>query len=135
MIPLPQTEFQTDLKKSNRSPIEMWLEHFTASNSSKIVVSLTNKHIFGLFSDWIEENKIKYEVNGVKFFVRLKNLNIGGVETTRAKAGNMKAFDIVKLEQHFGLTSPIVSSTPTVAETDSTDHDDDTEEEFDESFD
>ena len=74
-IPLPQTEFQNDMKDANRSPIEIWLEDFTRQNSHKDIVKLPSNEIYSLFNSWLITSKMNYDVNSIKFFVRLKNLN------------------------------------------------------------
>ena len=66
-IPLPQTEFQNDMKDANRSPIEIWLEHFRLQNSSKGIVKLPSNEIYTQFCFWINNNNMKYEVNSVQF--------------------------------------------------------------------
>ena len=103
-IPMPKTEYQEDMKNSNRSPIELWLEDFTRENSSKHTVSLKSGEVFNSFTTWLITNNMKYEVNCVKFMVRLKNLNINGIETVRGKTSSNKEFDIAKMEVHFGLS-------------------------------
>ena len=119
-IPLPMTEFQNDLKLSNRSPIEMWLEDFTRDNSAKETVSLQCKEMFVLFSAWLSSSNIRYDVNCVKFCLRLKNLHIPGIETEHSRSGNSKVFDIAKLEVYFGIIDPPVvgASTEPVKEPD-----------------
>jgi hypothetical protein len=107
-IPLPVTEFQNDLKKSNRTPIEAWLEAFTTANSHKNTVSLKSGDVFDAFTTWVAANGFQYEVNSLKFSVRLKNLNIPGITSEHTKTGGKKVFDIYQLSQHFGLALPDV---------------------------
>jgi hypothetical protein len=109
-IPLPVTEFQNDLKKSNRTPIEAWLEAFTAANSHKNTVSMKSDEVFNAFTTWVSANGFQYEVNSLKFSVRLKNLNVPGITTEHVKTCNKKTFNIHQLSQHFGLALPDVQS-------------------------
>jgi putative DNA primase/helicase len=102
-IPLPKTEFQEDMKDSNRSPIELWLEDFTRDNSTKDTVSLKSGEVFNAFTAWLVTNNMKYDVNCVKFMVRLKNLNLDAITTQSTKLCKLKVFDIAKLEVYFGM--------------------------------
>ena len=119
-IPLPKTEYQEDMKASNRSPIEMWLEDFTREHGSKEVVTLESKDVFSSFKSWVSSHNMSYEVNSIKFMVRLKNLNIDGITTKLTKVGSSKVFDIAKMEVFFGITYDVSSENNT----------DDEEEEF-----
>lgn len=103
--PLPATEFQNDMKSSNRSPIEQWLEAFVMTNSHKDVVTLMSTEVFGKFTGWVDENKVPFEVTSSKFHNRLKNLNVG-ITTEHTRGGNAKVFNIPALLAHFGLEPP-----------------------------
>ena len=52
---------------------------------------------------------MNYEVNSIKFFLRLKNLKIDGIEDTRTKIGRYKSLDIAKLEVYFKITHDDIS--------------------------
>ena len=104
-IPLPKTEFQEDMKDSNRSPIELWLEDFTMEHSMDTTVTLRSDEVFSLFKSWISSHNMAYDVNAIKFMVRLKNLNIDGISTKPTKTVQLKIFDISKLEIYFGLNN------------------------------
>ena len=104
-LPLPTTDFQNDMKSSNRSPIEQWLEVFAMTNSHKDVVTMTSTKVFTVFTVWVAENKVSFEINSSKFFVRLKNLNLG-ISSEHTRAGNTKVFNIPALMGHFGLEPP-----------------------------
>ena len=110
-ILMPVTEFQNDMKNANRSPIEQWLEDFTIENGSKDIVTLPSSEVYKLFMAWMATNRVEYVVNSVKFFVRLKNLNIAGIENIHTKAGNTKSFDIAKLEVYFNIIPDECSET------------------------
>jgi hypothetical protein len=51
-IPIPQTEYQTNLKEIYKSPIEMWLEDFTRRHYSKDVVEQQGSESFADFENW-----------------------------------------------------------------------------------
>ena len=120
-IPMPKTEYQEDMKASNRSPIEMWLEDFTREHGNEVDVIKKGDEVFTLFKSWVSLHNMSYEVNSIKFMVRLKNLNIDGITTKSTKICNLKVFNIAKMKVHFGIDDDISSDCNT---------DDEEEEEF-----
>jgi hypothetical protein len=102
-IPLPVTEFQNDLKNSNRTPIEVWLEAFTTANSHKETVEQKSSDVFNAFTTWVTANGFQYEVNSSKFYIRLKNLKIPGITSDATRGSNTKVFNIRLLCVYFGL--------------------------------
>ena len=102
-IPLPVTEYQTDMKSSNRTPIEVWLEAFTLANSHKESVEKKISDVFNDFTTWIAANGFQYEVNSSKFYVRLKNLKIPGITSDATRGSNTKVFDIRQLCTYFAI--------------------------------
>ena len=73
-IPIPLTEYQTNLKELSKSPIEQWLESFTREhmNDGKESIELLGSEIYELFKNWCSENGIKYEIDS-----RQKQFRIG----------------------------------------------------------
>jgi hypothetical protein len=123
-LPLPVTEFHADMMDMNRSPVESWLEEFTQQNSTKTDVELTSEAVYSEFQGWLGRTNTTYHVNKAQFMVRLKNLQIDGVETKHTKTGGKKVFNIPKLEVYFGLGNlPPEDDKDTVAETDEEDGD------------
>lgn len=107
-IPIPVTEYHNDLKEESISPIELWLKDFVYENADKKEIKLKACDVFNCFNDWILEMKIKYECNSVKMIVRLKRLNIYGIQTgVHSKHGNVCVFDINKIKAHFGIGCPV----------------------------
>jgi hypothetical protein len=103
-LPMPITEYQRDLQTTNDSPIETWLKHFVTMNFDKGSIRLTSKECFDKFNEWASSVNIDYKLNIVKFGVRLKHLNVNGVEKgPPTNKGETKVFDIEKMKQHFGI--------------------------------
>ena len=99
-IPIPKTEYQTNLKEMYRSPIEMWLESFTRENSDEDIVEKLGKDTFSDFEMWRKETKVIYETSSVKLGVALSNLKIDDAITKgrHTKNGDTKYFNIQKLK-------------------------------------
>lgn len=108
-LPMPVTEYQTNLKELSESPIEKWLYDFTVQNMDKNEIKLSGTEAFEKFNDWIIENGIEYNINSVKLGVRLNNLGIDGIEKgPHTKKGATKIFNIEKLKKHFKICELIV---------------------------
>ena len=110
-LPIPQTEYQANLKELSKSPIEQWLESFVRENSDKEEVELYGNEIYNLFREWCINNGIKYEITCVKLIVRLTNMKIDGV--TRGKHTNKgwtKIYNISKLRESLRIGCLIVTS-------------------------
>lgn len=105
-IPMPLTEYQTNLKELSKSPIELWLidfirEHNNLGNAS---VELLGTEIYELLKSWCFTNGIKYEINSIKLGVRLTNMNINGVSKGKhTKYGDTKLFNITELTKTYKL--------------------------------
>ena len=105
-IPIPQTEYQTNLKELSKSPIELWLESFTYEhmNDSVECIELLGTEIYELFKNWSCLNGIKYDINAVKLGVKLINMKINGVYKGRhTMKGDTKIININKLKTNFCL--------------------------------
>lgn len=103
-IPIPETEYQNNLKEMNVSPVEMWLEDFTRRHINKTQVERLGCEIYEDFETWKFSNNIKYETNTLKLGVLLSNLKINGITKGRhTTMGNTKYFDIPLLKKHFKI--------------------------------
>ena len=101
----PQTEYQDNLKKLSRSPIEMWLEDFTIRNLSKETVEQLGVETFDDFEDWKTQNNIIFQTNVLKLGVTLSNIQIeGGILKGRhTKKGKTKIFNIQIFKKFFNI--------------------------------
>jgi hypothetical protein len=111
-LPMAVTEYQEDMKEQNVSAIEMWLKDFVADNFYAEEVVKFTKDLFYLFNEWCNNCGIQYKVNLQSFSVRLKRLNIDGIETKHTGKGNQKIFYIKKLREHFELNMIIDDEPP-----------------------
>ena len=103
-IERPVTEYQNNMKELSRSPIELWLEHFTRENFNKEEVELLGKDTYDLFKTWCTENDVTYDANPTKIGVQLSNMKINGIDKGRkTKKGDTKIFNIDKLKKHFNI--------------------------------
>jgi len=103
-IPLPKTEYQIDLQELSISPIENWLKLFVEENIDEVEVKIKSSDVYNLFNEWLKLNKIKFEMNNLQFSVRLKRLNINGIETQKGSKGIMNTiFNLNLLKKHFNL--------------------------------
>lgn len=103
-LPIPQTDYQANLKELSKSPIEQWLESFVRENSDKGEVELYGNEIYNLFRGWCAENGIKYEITCVKLIVRLTNMKLNGLcKGSKTKRGNTKIFNISELKKNLKI--------------------------------
>jgi len=103
-IPMPQTEYQNNLKELSKSPIELWLIDFTRENNDKEEVELLGSDTYDLFKFWCNKNGIKYEITCLKLGVRLTNMKIKGVyKGKHTELGWTKIFNISELKNTFNL--------------------------------
>lgn len=103
-IPIPQTEFQNDLKEANRPIVEQWLYNFVIENDGKIEDTLLGSQIFSKFVSWRDTNKIQFEVNAIKLALKIKQLNLEGIKKgVPTNKGNTTIFNIPLLKKHFNI--------------------------------
>jgi len=110
-IPMPQTEYQQNLKELSRSPVELWLVQLVYDNWNKENVEMLGSETYDSFKEFCKSNNITFEINAVKLGVRIKNMNIDGIEKGKhTKRGETKLYVIEKLKKHFGLGCLILES-------------------------
>lgn len=102
LIPLPVTEYQKLLCELSITPIEAFMKDLV-TYSVETELTLTTKELFEKFKQYLQESKTNYEVNIVKFGVRLTNLKLNGISSIHTKKGNSKKIDIYILRKHFGV--------------------------------
>jgi hypothetical protein len=102
MIPIPMTEYQKLLCELAITPIESFIKDMVSDcEEDELVIS--SKELFDMFKTYLLESKTNYDVNIVKFGVRLTNLKLNGISTVRGKNNSSKRFDITILKKHFGV--------------------------------
>ena len=100
-IPIPLTEYQTNLKELSKSPIEQWLECFTREHDdTDSIIELFGIEVYELFKNWCSDNGIKYEIDSRKLGVRLTNMKINGIYRGKhTMKGETKIFNITELKK------------------------------------
>jgi Family of unknown function (DUF5906) len=100
----PVTEYLEDLMVLNTCAPELWLKDFTAENITQSTIELLGGEIFARFSLWCNTNNVVYDTNPIKLALKIKNLNINGIDKGReTNKGNTKIFDIQKMKKHFNI--------------------------------
>tara|TARA_R110000868_G_scaffold219194_3_gene470029 strand:- start:81 stop:2276 length:2196 start_codon:yes stop_codon:yes gene_type:complete len=103
---IPVTEYQQDLKEANVSPIELWVKSFVLDNYYETEIEKYSKDLFVLFNEWCKKCNIEYKVNNIQFGVRMKHLNIPGIEKGKhTNKGDKKVFKIQILRNYFDLNN------------------------------
>lgn len=103
-IPMPTTEYQEDLKTLDINYIEEWIKSYANEFDDcdeDIIVQLSSKEVYDKFTDWISDNRYKYELNSIQFAVRLKRLNIKGISVKKTKVCNVTIFNINQIRQQY----------------------------------
>jgi hypothetical protein len=103
-VPMPETEYQKDIKESYTSPIELWLKAITEENIDEEFVEMTSSEQYDSFNGFKSESGINFECSNVSFSLKLKNLKVDGVgEPIHTKGGNKRKFEISKMKKHFNI--------------------------------
>jgi len=103
-LPMPVTEYQRELKKLTRCPVEMWLEQFTRDNMKLEAIEWTGKKTYEEFSAWATQTNIKYVTGSRKLGVKLTNMRLEGIQKGRhTNKGETKIFNIPLLKKKFNI--------------------------------
>ena len=109
---MPVSDYHQDMKDANMSPIEMWIKSFVLDNYYETEVEKLGKELFDLFNDWCKKCNIEYKVNLQSFGIRMKRLNISGIEKGKhTNKGETKIFKIQILRNHFDLNNIVIDTT------------------------
>jgi hypothetical protein len=110
LLSIPTTEYQKDLQIINMCPIEHFMKDWTSLNidfkneDNKPFKTILASSLFKEFLKYPEKNKIIYEINNVKFSVRLTRMNINGVSKgNHTKKGNTWNMNIDDLKKTYNL--------------------------------
>jgi hypothetical protein len=68
---------------------------------------MTNIDLFNYFNAYLSSQKIEYNINSLKFNIRLKHLNIKGVENGRSTNERYKTIDINEVRKHFNILDEV----------------------------
>ena len=104
--PIPISNHQEHLKELSTGPIEQRLQHFTRENFDKKEVEMLGEEACKLFKEWwkAQNEDTPYNINAVKLGVRIKILNIDGIEKGKhTNRGETKIYNIEKLKKYFKI--------------------------------
>jgi hypothetical protein len=105
---IPETEYSTDTKEAGVTPIESWIKSLVLENYYEENVELIDKKQYEMFNEWCKKCGLDYKVSSQQFGVRLKRMNISGIEFgKKTNNGNTKIFNIPLLKEFFKLTGDI----------------------------
>lgn len=104
-IPIPQTEYQQELKQLSRDPIDLWLEDYTREKWGHFEsTQLTGYEILRSFEFWKDRNFIKYDISALKLGVRLTNMKIPGISKGgHTRKGETKIFNLQQLAEFYKI--------------------------------
>jgi len=101
-IPIPMTEYQSILCELSITPIEAFVRDMIQDTPADIhELVLDSNELFDMFKGYLQKSNTKYEINLIKFGVRLTNLKLDGISKERGRAGIKKKFDVKLLKKHF----------------------------------
>jgi hypothetical protein len=110
-IPMPITEYQSELQSYSTSPIELWLKDWTEKyDDEQEELEWSSTSLLESFNSWKNKNNVDYSVNSLKLSVRMGRLNIKGVCKKHTKNGNVTVFNVPLMRKHFGVGCLIESS-------------------------
>jgi hypothetical protein len=102
----PVVEYQNDIQANGICPIERWLIEYVTEKYNYAEIELLGKNILNIFMKWCSENHINYEINGPAFGLRLKRMNLKGLEKgRRTNKGVTTIFNIPVLIKDLDIDS------------------------------
>jgi hypothetical protein len=100
-IPIPETNYQQELKKLSLTPPEQFLINLTESKNDSFEV--TAKSLFDNFQKFCTESNINYDITSLKLGVKIANLNVNGLTKSRNKHGMIYNINPVKVKNYFNV--------------------------------
>jgi hypothetical protein len=111
-LQMPVSEYQQEMKEMNTSPIESWMKSFVLDHYYEDEIELLGQKLYDLFNEWCKKCNIDYKITIQAFGVRMKRLNISGIERGKhTNKGETKIFIIQKLRDHFKINDISVDNT------------------------
>jgi hypothetical protein len=113
-LPIPTTSHQTALKESNRSIVNLFIEHFTLQHYKPTICesmkNASSSALYTQFSQWKDANGFNYDMNSKKFGLDLifEFDKYGVTQGDRKSSGNTKNFDFVALAKYFKIGEIII---------------------------
>ena len=117
-LPIPDNEYQEELKELSVSPIERWAEYILCGfieeelvdeDEEEDVYRMSSKEAYTSFRKWAIANGImdeagtKYNLSSIQFCVRLSNLKIEGLTKYRTNTSRGYILTISQMKKHFNI--------------------------------
>jgi hypothetical protein len=109
-LKLPCTEYQNNLKEITINPVEQCIMNLVQDNSIQNInniITMSSDELFNYYNAFITSQKIEYNLSNIKFTIRLKNLNINGIDNIRTNKGRFKNIDIIKVKEYYKIDDTI----------------------------
>lgn len=110
LLDIPQTQYQSDLNELSIDPILLYITDFTQENyyyrndNNEPIKEVFSNKVYKDFIKWCKSRNIPYDVSAIKFGVRLKRLNISGIEKGRkTNKGNTISFDFNSIKSYLKI--------------------------------
>jgi thiol-disulfide isomerase/thioredoxin len=104
----PMTEYQQNIQECNKTPVELWLEHYVSEHYNETEIELLGSEVFRNFDNYRQSCKFKFEITLTKLIMSLYNFKLDGIRKGRkTNRGNTIIFDIQLLKKHFNLNNLI----------------------------
>ena len=96
------TEYQTILCELTITPIEAFVRDMIQDTPADVhELTYDSNELFDMFKCYLQKSNTKYEINLIKFGVRLTNLKLNGISNVRSNTQRRKKFDVQLLKKHF----------------------------------
>lgn len=117
--PIPESNYQEELKGLNRDSVDIFIEDLAVINQHKNEVCVSNEQLLQMFISFC--NRIGYRADGmnaIKLSLKIKNLfknyDKECFTTTHSRTGKIKTFNIKNLTEFYGISidKETVDNTP-----------------------
>jgi hypothetical protein len=103
-IPMPQTDYQNDMKEQNRDLHDRFVEHLTIENQKEKEIKLYGEDQYQLFKSWLHKNGFNYETSSVKMSLGIKRLKLNGIQSSiKDRQGYKTIYNIDELKIHYKI--------------------------------
>jgi hypothetical protein len=101
---IPETEFHSNLKEQNRTPIDLWFEDLTRSNINESELILSGTEIYNKFVVFVDNCGIQYNTTKQKLGCTISNMKMPFITKGKhTEKGAMKIFNLVEMREHYKL--------------------------------
>lgn len=108
-LPIPETEFQNEMKYANRSYYEHWLDEYSKDFPRDKLdindcIELTSRELLEAFTSYLTQNKILYSTSVIKLGKEVSNLcgEVKGLKKKSPRGGSPFVLNIKQMREHYG---------------------------------